>query len=336
MMFKYNVSQISKFRPALMGIATILIFIVHAPDNGVMMPNALKTICALGSLGVDLFLLLSGFGLWYSLNRLFSDKLLMTWGGVKYWYSVRYKRILIPYALIVGPISVLEVLRGESVWTSILNFSTINYWLNHRGAWFIAMLIPLYAITPVHYMACNRTKSPTLYNMAIILFLVVAASIKVDFSSAVLSKLFDNMQFVAFRLPSFFIGYMLAPFAKDGKSVSLIWMVMIPLIIVATMRFLHFGYWPGFLVLPLVVFSSYILKHAGCLGYEILSFFGQISLESYLFNTTIGSVLIFLFPRIHESCLNNNGYLHYVAILIIGTLLAFSVRKFCERVIFKK
>ena len=53
-MFKYNVKQISKFRTPLMGIATILIFIVHAPDNGVVMPNALKTICALGSLGVDL------------------------------------------------------------------------------------------------------------------------------------------------------------------------------------------------------------------------------------------------------------------------------------------
>lgn len=78
--FKYNVKQISKFRTPLMGIATILIFIVHAPDNGVMMPNALKTICALGSLGVDLFLLLSGFGLWYSLNRLCLDK---TLGGGK-------------------------------------------------------------------------------------------------------------------------------------------------------------------------------------------------------------------------------------------------------------
>lgn len=74
LMFKYNVKQISKFRTPLMGIATILIFIVHAPDNGVVMPNALKTICALGSLGVDLFLLLSGFGLWYSLNRLFLEK----------------------------------------------------------------------------------------------------------------------------------------------------------------------------------------------------------------------------------------------------------------------
>lgn len=81
-MFKYNVKQISKFRTPLMGIATILIFIVHAPDNGVVMPNALKTICALGSLGVDLFLLLSGFGLWYSLNRLFLEKKLNGGGKV--------------------------------------------------------------------------------------------------------------------------------------------------------------------------------------------------------------------------------------------------------------
>lgn len=81
-MFKYNVKQISKFRTPLMGIATILIFIVHAPDNGVVMPNALKTICALGSLGVDLFLLLSGFGLWYSLNRLFLEKNLNGGGKV--------------------------------------------------------------------------------------------------------------------------------------------------------------------------------------------------------------------------------------------------------------
>ena len=332
--FKYNVKQISEYRTPLMGIATILIFIVHAPDNGVMMPNALKTICALGSLGVDLFLLLSGFGLWYSLNRLFIDKTLM--GGVKHWYSVRYKRILIPYVLIIIPITILGILQGESVWTSILNFSTINFWLNHRGAWFIAMLIPLYAITPLHYLVCNRTKTATTYNMAIVLFLVVMACIKADFSSVFAAKLFDNIQFVTFRLPAFFIGYMLAPYAKEDKSVSLVRMLIIPLIVVAAMRFLHFGYWPGFLVLPLVVFSCCILRHTGCVARKTLSFFGKISLESYLFNTTIGSVLIFLFPKIHESYLNYNGYLHYVAILIIGTLLAFCVNKICENTILKK
>lgn len=222
------------------------------------------------------------------------------------------------------------------MWTSILYFSTINYWLNHRGAWFIAMLIPLYAITPLHYWVCNRTKAATTYNMAVILFLVVVASIKVDFSSVFAAKLFDNIQFVAFRLPAFFIGFTLAPYAKEDKNVSLVWMVIIPLIVVAAMRLLHFGYWPGFLVLPLVVFSCCILRHTGYVVHNILSFFGKISLESYLFNTTIGSVLIFLFPKIHESYLNSNGYLHYVAILIIGTLLAFFVNKICERIILKK
>ena len=177
--------------------------------------------------------------------------------------------------LIIGPITFLGILQGESVWTSILNFSTINYWLNHRGAWFIAMLIPLYAITPLHYLVCNRTKTATTYNMAVVLFLVVMACIKVDFSCVFAAKLFDSIQFVTFRLPAFFIGYMLAPYAKEDKSVSLVWMLIIPLIVVAAMRFLHFGYWPGFLVLPLVVFSCCILRHTGCVARKTLSFFGN-------------------------------------------------------------
>lgn len=107
------------------------------------------------------------------------------------------------YLLLDRPITILGILKGESVWTSILYFSTINYWLKHQGAWFIAMLIPLYAITLLHYWVCNRTKAATTYNMAVILFLVVVASIKVDISSVFAAKLFDNIQFVAFRLPAF-------------------------------------------------------------------------------------------------------------------------------------
>lgn len=65
----FKVSKISKYRSELMGVATILIFVVHSYDRGVVMPASIKTICALGSLGVDIFLLVSGFGLWYSLSK---------------------------------------------------------------------------------------------------------------------------------------------------------------------------------------------------------------------------------------------------------------------------
>lgn len=70
MMKPFQVSKISEYRTELMGVATLLVFVVHSYDNGVAMPNYIRTICALGSLGVDIFLLVSGFGLWYSLTKM--------------------------------------------------------------------------------------------------------------------------------------------------------------------------------------------------------------------------------------------------------------------------
>lgn len=46
-----------------MGVAIIFIFVVHSYDNGVVMPFIARTLCNLGSLGVDIFLLVSGHGL---------------------------------------------------------------------------------------------------------------------------------------------------------------------------------------------------------------------------------------------------------------------------------
>lgn len=66
----FEINKISKYRLELMGVATILIFVVHSYDRGVVMPASIKTICALGSLGVDIFLLVSGLGLYYSLSKM--------------------------------------------------------------------------------------------------------------------------------------------------------------------------------------------------------------------------------------------------------------------------
>lgn len=223
-------------------------------------------------------------------------------------------------------------MKGDSVWSSLLNFSTINFWLSHQGAWFIAMLIPLYAITPIHYSICHRTKKPLLYNLAVIMFLVLFSSIKNNFESPTLTELYGNIQFVTYRLPAFFIGFILAPYAKEAKNISMLWMVFLPLIIVCFMRFLHFGYWPGFLVLPLTFISCIILNKAGQIVKNVLSFFGKISLESYLFNTTIGTVLAYSFPAIYKYSINHGGYLHYILVLVIGTVLAYSVNKLCKKI----
>ena len=64
----FNLNLISKYRAELMGISTILILICHAAGNDVLMPKWLRYVVAQGAIGVDVFLFLSGMGLYHSLS----------------------------------------------------------------------------------------------------------------------------------------------------------------------------------------------------------------------------------------------------------------------------
>ena len=77
---QFSVQDISKYRTYLMGVATLLVIFGHSAGNGVIMPKWLESLCGLASVGVDIFLFVSGLGLWYSLKKL-NDKSLLRWGG---------------------------------------------------------------------------------------------------------------------------------------------------------------------------------------------------------------------------------------------------------------
>lgn len=74
-MSQFNVQDISKYRTYLMGIATLMVIFGHSAGNGVVMPGWMESLCGLASVGVDIFLLVSGLGLWYSLNNLKGENL---------------------------------------------------------------------------------------------------------------------------------------------------------------------------------------------------------------------------------------------------------------------
>lgn len=67
-MSAFNVSDISQYRTHLMGVATLLVLFGHSAGNGVVMPGWMESLCGLASVGVDIFLFVSGLGLWYSLR----------------------------------------------------------------------------------------------------------------------------------------------------------------------------------------------------------------------------------------------------------------------------
>lgn len=327
------VNDISKYRSQLMGVATLLVIFGHSAGNGVVMPSWMESLCGLASVGVDIFLLVSGLGLWYSLQK--SE--ISNWGGVFTWYKRRYARILVPYLLISLVVNILAIMRGsKTITTAILDITTINYWLNHRGAWFIAMLIPLYAITPLHDYICKKVKNPLLFNITIIVSFVCISCITINVEDIALQKFIDNINQVIYHIPAFYVGFLLAPLSKENKRISWFWIAGLPIIIVGILKILGIGYWPGFLFLPLTgilcVIFHYLNKHL----MRVFDFFGKISLESYLMNGAIGPWIIAYFPMIYESPLNKGCYLFYGLVIIFGTLLAYAVHKICDKLYFNR
>jgi len=60
---------LSKYRTELMGVGAICILLCHSVGRGVLMPDFLSQILSYGNIGVDIFLLLSGMGMYYSLSH---------------------------------------------------------------------------------------------------------------------------------------------------------------------------------------------------------------------------------------------------------------------------
>lgn len=328
---QFKVNDISKYRSYLMGIATLLVIFGHSAGNGVVMPEWMESLCGLASVGVDIFLLVSGLGLWYSLNNLKIENLSV--GVLKRWYARRYKRILVPYLIIIGFQNILAIIHGRQVLQAFMELSTLGYWINHQGAWFIAMLIPVYAITPLHYSISMKVKRPVLYSMSIIVAVVLVSGLDYPIESSEGQMIMANIKHVLYHLPSFLIGFILAPFALNHKKVSYFWMILLPVGIVVIQKFTHFGYWPGFIVLPFITVCCLLLRYAGRVVYSILGFFGKISLESYLFNGIVGAWIIWYLPRLYESPLNKGCYLSYLIVCVLGTILAYLVNRLCNRML---
>ena len=204
-----KLNSISKHRTALMGIATLMIIVCHAPASGVALPNVLGRILGLGNFGVDIFLFLSGLGCYYSLSKttIWADYL-----------KKRYVRIGIPFLLITLPYIILFLLLGEySLRDAILSLTTLDYWIAHKGAWFVALLIPLYFLSPVIFKVLSGKKmSGGLVLMTVCIIWI--SNINAD--KLCCSNIISNIQFVLQRVPSFLIGMAIGKLCKEDCDIK--------------------------------------------------------------------------------------------------------------------
>ena len=131
----FTYKDISTYRSELMGWAILWIMMLHFTFNQI---KPLGFIAQYGYAGVDIFMMVSGFGLFLSLEK--DD-------NISKFYRKRLLRIF-PTYYFIGVFSCL-FLNHTSLQDFIFRYSTIGFWTGELYAdWYIPSIIALYFLTP--------------------------------------------------------------------------------------------------------------------------------------------------------------------------------------------
>lgn len=194
-------------RTFVMGVAAFMIYFAHFyayADLGVV-----NRLFAYGNWGVDVFLLLSGFGIYHSMSKSPSD------GD---FYLKRFARVGVPYLFLAIPLyfaSDILLARTADWGLFALDVSTLSYWLFHRGAWYVAMLVPLYLLVPYFERLIDRFGAASICVILALFSIIVAFGLRLGFPDFAVAA---NVSNVAQRLPSFFVGWLLGYRLMTGKT----------------------------------------------------------------------------------------------------------------------
>ena len=138
--------DISTYRPELMGLCCLYIIISHNFFNWPDVFSPLQRFADCGNIAVDLFLMLSGIGLYFSFRRN---------GSLADYYKKRIIRILVPYIFTAVPFYLwFSAVSNGVFWKDFLNISLFEHGL--RVTWYPVVASLCYLIFPFIYYFQNR------------------------------------------------------------------------------------------------------------------------------------------------------------------------------------
>jgi len=302
---------ISKYRTELMGVATIMILVCHAPTY-MLLPSFLTQAFSFCSIGVDIFLILSGIGLCYSYE--------MKKGSVALWYRKRYLRILLP-SLIVQ----LLFVRTDCITEFLSFFVGTSFWTNHRGFWFVDLLIILYFMFPIIFKL-SKYRIGGAFLLVLCFMLFILPNIK-DWDNEVMKNICDVCQYV----PSFVWGVAIFPMVKNHKEINWQYVLLSCIIGYVAFKFLshlfHLQLYPGIFTSCIILIGSVSFFTHTFQRLGLLSFMGKISLESYLINV---SFPVFLMQFVGDIV---NCWWYYIVAVLLGLPIAAGVNMFSRKIL---
>lgn len=302
-----NYSIISKYRSQIMAIAILWIAVLHATMWFPIEPiNWIKLI---GQGGVDIFLFVSSFGLYYAYQKGTSTK------------DFIIKRIIriLPFFI---PIALFRwYYMDYSLTNGLLLVSTLSFWvLGDRSMWYISAIIPLYILTPFYLQKIKGNEFKATIITVIITFF--------------LGFFFFNTDYIVFtsRIPVFFLGFLAGKYSYEkktitGKALLIHLLVMILGFAILRVAFpygeaLLWGYglyWYPFLLIcwPLSIFIGLFFEFTDKIKFTFLSDtfgkIGKVTLEFYLLH----ELMIKVFSNIITIASQYNHYGIVLNVLIL-------------------
>ena len=207
----------SKYRNELFGISIILIMMFHffhavikyTPMGGRKYYISYIFCQAISSVGVEVFMFLSGMGLYFSFTK---NK------DTGAFFRKRFVRILVPYA-IYGTIAwfITDMVVADKPFTRYLyDLSLFNFWVSgETRLWFISAIIVFYILFPLLYEVVV-SKHYVINTGLLTAFLIIAMYV----SNVEKHKYFKLTEIAVTRLPIFIFGILIGRLVFEKAKIK--------------------------------------------------------------------------------------------------------------------
>lgn len=301
-----------------MGIAIIWIMIYHIPAFASLFPQPLYFLIKTGYAGVDIFLFLSSYGLYYSLKK--NPSILS-------FYKKRFIRILPTYYF---AIIFFDLCNQVKITEILQSFLLIGFYIPTLQwtsfDWYIPALIIFYIIFPLIYKHIN-----SIYKHFIFIF-IINILLTIYISNLLLeNNLNTSILLFLTRIPIFILGAIYAHNENEVNhkiSIKLnIFILIVGIILLYSVNYLDTIYITiyGLLFYPLILIVPNILIIINRIPfqkykilYNGLLFCGKYSLELYLIHWNLYNFRTYL---------NTNNHIITGIYLILCFLISFPLAK---------
>lgn len=314
-----------------MGASILYVMAFH---NICIWPKSLKLVEMFvnrGNVGVDVFLLISGIGLYYSLSRADHTDSIGRRIGSFYWK--RIVRLFVPYLFLAMPYY-LWITNGEGAGKFLLYFTQLAFPLEGLAtSWYIPTTFVFYILFPLIFFLQNKKITVGRYEVernTITLLMCICVLFLCRAMDHYIPDIYDNFEIGLTRLVVFIIGAGLGKEVMEKKEMSYT-AVAAGLAYIFILIYVFFvdadltALWVRMLYAPLgvsfaIVFAFVFYKLDGCSRIRnIFRFFGDRSLELYLSHVFIRRVWVFYMG---EAAFDRWDAIAYSCILIISIVIS--------------